>query len=189
MGLGPNFESVLEAARLGTDWAWAAIYREIAGAVTGFLRARGVDDPLEAAGDVFFDVSRNIQSFSGTEEDFRVFVFDFAYQRMVAARYSDAPPRSRLADRVLDRIRRDVSVSDLVGSRDADEMHQTEEVRRAFEVLTQDQRDVISLRSVAGLSVEQTAEVVHQSVTSVKQAQRKAVARLAKSSSPKVLAL
>ena len=59
MGLGPNFESVLGAARLGTDWAWAEIYRQIAGPVTGFLRARGVDDPLDAAGDVFFDVGAN----------------------------------------------------------------------------------------------------------------------------------
>ena len=186
MGFGPNFESVLEAARLGTDWAWAAIYREIAGPVTGFLRARGVDEPLEVTGHVFFDVSRNIQSFDGDEEDFRVYVFEFAYQRMDDARYADAPPRSRLADRVLDRIRRDISVLDPV-TEDAAAPIDSEPVRRAFELLSQEQRDVISLRAVAGLSVEQTAEVVSQSAATVREAQRKAIARLARSNIQEVL--
>ena len=181
MGLGPDFESVLEAARLGTDWAWAVIYREIAGPVSGFLRARGVDDPLDAADQVFFDVSRNIESFEGSEEDFRVFVFEYAYQRMVAARYADAPPRSPLADRVLDRIRRDISLAEPAED-DQVEHVDSGEVSRAFEMLTQEQRDVISLRAVGGLTVEQTAEVVGRSVPTVKQAQRTAVARLARSS-------
>ena len=63
----------------------------------------------------------------------------------------------------------------------------SEPVRRAFELLSQEQRDVISLRAVAGLSVEQTAEVVSQSAATVREAQRKAIARLARSNIQEVL--
>ena len=68
------------------------------------------------------------------------------------------------------------------GSDDQVEHVDSGEVSRAFEMLTQEQRDVISLRAVGGLTVEQTAEVVGRSVPTVKQAQRTAVARLARSS-------
>jgi RNA polymerase sigma-70 factor (ECF subfamily) len=92
---------------------------------------------------------------------------------MIEDRHSARAPRSRLADRVLDRIRRDTGVNEQPAD---DEI--TEEVRKAFRMLTQEQRDVLTLRVVGGLSVEQTAEVVERGVGTVKYLQRKALAKV-----------
>jgi RNA polymerase sigma-70 factor (ECF subfamily) len=169
MALGQSFDSVISAAQLGSDWAWAAIYREIAGPITGFLRARGVDDAQDAAGDVFFEVSRNIDTFKGTEDQFQTMVFAFAYQRMQDEKYASSRSRSRLADRVLDRIKRDAGdIDDGVSPM----------VLRAFESLSQEQRDILALRVAGGLSVEQTAEVVDLEADSVRSTQRRALGRI-----------
>ncbi len=174
MTLGHSFESVLEAAKLGADWAWAVLYGEIAGPVTGFFRSRGVADPEEAAGDVFFELARGLVSFEGSEEPFHTFVFVIAYKRLlVENRYSNRKLRTVLADRVLDRLHDDAEVIGVIAE------HQvSEEVRLAFEILTPEQRDVLSLRIVGGLSIDQVAEVLNRGVRKVKTVQRRGMARV-----------
>jgi len=173
MAFEQSFESVLREAKLGSTGAWAEIYREIVGPVTGFFRARGVSEPEDTAHDVFFELSRNIDRFDGDEKSFRTLVFVIAHRRMIEDRHSARASRSRLADRVLDRIKRDAGVNEQPTD---DEV--TEEVRKAFQILTQEQRDVLTLRVVGGLSVEQTAEVVERGVGTVKYLQRKALAKV-----------
>jgi len=182
VALGHGFESALEAAKVGSDWAWAAIYREIAGPVTGFFRARGANDPDGALADVFFDISRDISRFDGDEGDFHTMVFKAAYSRLMEERYSDSPPRSQLADRVLDRIKRDAGPPEEPAAGNVDDA-----LRRAFEMMTQDERDVMSLRVVGGLDVEQTASVINRGVDSVKSLQRKALNRIRRIKPPEVV--
>jgi RNA polymerase sigma-70 factor (ECF subfamily) len=174
MSLGKSFESVLDAAKLGADWAWAVLYGEIAGPVMGFFRSRGLADPEEAAGDVFFELARGLADFEGTEESFRTFVFAIAYRRLlVENRFSTRRTRTLLADRVLDRLQADV---DLIGVVSEPEIPR--EVVRAFSMLTPEQRDVLSLRIVAGLSVDQVGEVLNRGVKKVKSLQRRGMARV-----------
>jgi len=174
MTLGHSFESVLEAAKLGADWAWAVLYGEIAGPVTGFFRSRGVGDPDEAAGDVFFELARGLVGFEGSEDSFHTFVFVIAYKRLlVENRYSNRKLRTVLADRVLDRLHDDAEVIGVIAE------HQvSEEVRLALEILTPEQRDVLSLRIVGGLSIDQVAEVLNRGVKNVKTLQRRGMARV-----------
>ena len=174
MTLGHSFESVLEAAKLGADWAWAVLYGDIAGPVMGFFRSRGVADLEEAAGDVFFELARELVDFEGNEEEFRTFVFAIAYKRhLTENRYSNRRLRTVLADQVLDRLQ---SGSEVMGAVPVLEV--PDEVRRAFEVLTPEQRDVLSLRIVAGLSVDQVAEVLNRGVKTVKNLQRRGMVRV-----------
>ncbi len=173
MTLGHSFESVLEAAKLGADWAWVALYGDIAGPVMGFFRSRGVADLEEAAGDVFLEVARELVDFEGNEESFRTFVFAIAYQRhLVESRYSNRRLRTVLADQALDRRQNgsETGAVPVLGIPD--------EVRQAFEILTPEQRDVLSLRIVAGLSVDQVAEVVNRGVKTVKALQTKGMAQV-----------
>jgi RNA polymerase sigma-70 factor (ECF subfamily) len=174
MSLGKSFESVLDAAKLGADWAWAVLYGEIAGPVMGFFRSRGLADPEEAAGDVFFELARGLADFEGSEESFRTFVFAIAYRRLlVENRFSTRRKRSLLADRVLDRLQADVDVMGVVSVPEI-----PQEVFRAFSTLTPEQRDVLSLRIVAGLSLEQVGEVLNRGVKKVKSLQRRGMARV-----------
>jgi RNA polymerase sigma-70 factor (ECF subfamily) len=54
----------------------------------------------------------------------------------------------------------------------------TNELLEAFENLTEDQRDVLGLRIVAALSLEETADVIGKSVGATKALQRRALESL-----------
>lgn len=174
MSVGVAFESVLEAAKAGASWAWSALYREISGPVTGFFRSRGAADPESAAGDVFFELSRDLRRFEGTEESFRTLVFTIAYRRLLVENLHPRPsPRSALADRALDRLNADIEVViDDTGPQIFPG------VKAAFEKMLPEERDVLSLRIVAGLTVEQTARVIGTTIEMVKATQRKGLARV-----------
>jgi len=171
--LGEGFESALVAAKLGAEWAWAALYRTIAGPVTGFFRVRGVASPEDLAGDVFFELARAIDRFEGDEDAFRTLVFVIAYQRLIEDTQSSSlrRSRSRLAESVLTRLRSDPEAPDVVLQNPAD-------VEEVFRALSPEQRDVLSLRIIGGLTVEQTARVVNKGVTVVRSLQRKGLSKV-----------
>lgn len=174
MTVGLGFESVVAAARVGAPWAWSTLYREIAGPVTGFFRSRGVSDPESATGDVFFELSRNLEMFHGNEDAFTTLVFAIAYKRLVVDDlHPRRQPRTALADMVLDRLESEIEV--VIDDR---QPQISDSVRSALLLLKPEQRDVLCLRIVAGLTVEQTAEVIGRSIASVKILQRKALARI-----------
>ena len=56
----------------------------------------------------------------------------------------------------------------------------TEELRIAFEELTEDQRDVLALRMIGGLTSQQTAQVMGKRIGAIKALQRRAVVALQK---------
>ena len=183
MGVGIAFESVLDAAKAGATWAWSALFREISGPLTGFFKARGVTDPESAAGDVFFELSRDLHVFEGSEESFNTLVFSLAYKRlMVEGLHPRRNARSALADRVLDRLNSEIEVV----IDDADPAV-VSDVKAAFETMLPEERDVLSLRVVAGLTAEQTASVIGTTVEMVKAAQRKGLARVRRSMPPPVV--
>ena len=63
--MGEAFESALDAARLGADWAWRVLYESTAPAVRSYLSFRGADDPDALVGDVFLAAAEGIGSFEG----------------------------------------------------------------------------------------------------------------------------
>lgn len=183
MTIGVAFESLLDAAKVGAPWAWTALYGEIAGPVTGFFRSRGVSDPENAAGDVFFELSREVESFSGTEASFITRVFAIAYRRLlIDDRHPTRNARSALADRVLDRLQDETEI--VIDDTDP---AVTPTVKSALEALEPEQRDVLSLRVVAGLTIEQTAEVIGTTIEAVKTAQRSGLSKIRGSMPPPVL--
>ena len=174
VSLGHSFDSVLDAARVGADWAWVALYEDIAGPVFGFLRSRGVADAEEAARDVFFEIARGLSEFDGNEAEFQVFVFGLAHQRVqVEKRYPARRVRSALADRVLDRLEAGIDGAAHINAEGV-----PDDVRRAFEVLTPEQRDVLSLRIIAGLDSHQVASVLNRRVAIVRDLQKRAMNRV-----------
>ena len=62
MTIGEGFDAVLAAARLGEDWAWEAIFRDLSGPVTGYLRGRGCSEPEDAANEAFLQISQRIRT-------------------------------------------------------------------------------------------------------------------------------
>ena len=169
--LGESFGDVLVAAKTGAEWAWAALYRSLAGQVTGYLRSRGASDPEGVASEAFLNVARAIHSFNGDESAFRSWIFVIAHRRLLDERRAMSR-RPREIGLLVD------SMPEPAGGNvetEAVERLITDDLLRAFEQLTDAQRDVLSLRVVAALSLDETARVIGRSLGATKALQRRAL--------------
>jgi len=174
-----EFPATLDAAKAGAEWAWAQLYRELAGTVTGYLRARGAADPDDVASETFLQIARNIDSFNGDYESFRSWVFVIAHRRLLDSR--------RATDRRPKTVADDTRLTLLSDPQQVDEVAlgniSTTNLEALFERLTDDQRDVLALRIIADLTVDQTALALGKGVGAVKALQRRALASLKRSMS------
>lgn len=169
------FDTVLAAAQSGAAWASATLWREYAPGVVGFARGRGSRDPDDLASDVFLAVFDTLDSFTGSESDFRSYIFSIAYRRLV--------------DELRQRARRGESVQWLpehdarstASAEDAAEERLSDSsVLSVLDGLPEDQRNVMVLRIVSDLTVEQIAEVLGKKPGAVKALQRRALESLRK---------
>ncbi len=137
------------------------------------MRGQGAEDPEGLLGDVFLQLARNIGTFDGDERAFRSWALMVAHHRVVDER------RRR-------RRRPFIPVAD-VGEQAAAGVEEqvvdglaSPEVVEALATLTPEQRDVVLLRAVADLSLEEVSAVVRRPVSAVKALQRRGYARLRK---------
>jgi RNA polymerase sigma-70 factor (ECF subfamily) len=138
-----------------------------------YLRGRGVVDAEDMTSEVFLQVFKRIDRFRGGEAELRTFIFSVAH-----ARYVD--DRRRIARRG---VETEFDVDSHDGSAASAESEAlaaiTEErVHALINALSPDQRDVLLLRIVADLSLEQTAAVLGKKVGSVKSLQHRGLAAL-----------
>ena len=160
--------SVLAAACAGAGWAFERIYHQLAPAVHGYLRSQGVDDPEGAVNDVFVRVFGAIGRFDGTPPAFRSWVFAIAHHLVVdRRRFASRRP----AEVAVERLPETAAVDDEVLGR-----FERSQVAGVLRLLTPEQRDVLLLRFVADLSLEELAEAQGRSVGAVKALQHRALA-------------
>ncbi|WP_158543005.1 RNA polymerase sigma factor [Phytoactinopolyspora halophila] len=173
LSIGDDFDVVLEAARSGAPWAFERLYHDLAPAVYGYIRLQGSAEPEDLCSEVFMGVFAGLSSFDGSEQQFRSWVFTIAHRRLTdeRRRFSRRPTVPTSDADVLDRLGGDAEKEalDALGSRHVHEL---------CSELTAEQRDVLFLRVVADLSVEQVAGVVGRSNGAVKALQRRALTAL-----------
>jgi RNA polymerase sigma-70 factor (ECF subfamily) len=171
--LGETFPRTLEAARMGAEWAWTGIYRDLAPAVLGYLRVRRAREPEDLTGEVFLQVVRDLHRFQGGEQEFRAWVIVIAHHRLL-----DESRRERRRP-----VDLEPDVTTLAGAADdvdtqVIESTATERVRRIIGRLPPDQREVLLLRVLGDLTVEQVAQAIGKSAGSVKALQRRGLAAI-----------
>jgi RNA polymerase sigma factor (sigma-70 family) len=167
-----DFETRLRAAKNGAEWAWAAIYRDLAGTVTGYLANRGAAEPDDLTSETFLQIARNISSFDGNEAAFRSWVFVIAHRRLIDSR--------RARQRRPETISLSVPTGRAGGDVEEEALNRltTVELQSAFEKLSESQRDVLALRIIGQLTLEETASVLRKRVGAVKAAQRRGLLAL-----------
>lgn len=174
MPLGESFPSILVAAQEGADWAWDTLYRELAGPLLGYLRSRGAREAEDLVGEVFLQLARNIGTFEGTEANFRSWAFMVAHHRLIdERRAAGRRPVQPMEDSSLERLGDTGNAED-----EAMVELSTQRVRELIDRLTPEQREVLLLRMLGGLTHEQVAEAIGKSVGAVKQLQRRGLAAL-----------
>ncbi len=166
----PQLDRLVEAARSGDGDAYGELWKRLSPQIAGYLRGHRVRDVDDLTSEVFLDCLRNIGTFTGDGEAFRRFLFFVARRR-----YIDWVRRSVTAGPV---IAYDAEQDDrpvLSAEDDALELIASEGVVELLAGLTDDQRDVLLLRLVADLTVEQVSLAVGKPVGAVKQLQRRGI--------------
>ncbi len=129
------------------------IYDSMAPAVLGYFRSHRMADPEGLTGDVFVAVTQRLAGFEGDDAALRRWVFTIAHHRRV------------------DEIRRaSRTAPPAPPTRDVLEPHEPfdPDLVAALATLTDDQRQVVVLRHVADLSVDDVAAITGKSPGSVK---------------------
>lgn len=172
-----HFSRTLAAARGGEEATWRELYLELAPSVLGYLRVRGMPDFEDLGGEVFLQVVRDLPRFSGDERQFRAWVLSIARNRLI-------DERRRRARRPVEPAPEEVLVSEgPVGNVEAEALAGLgmKDLLRLVAQLSPDQQDVIVLRLVADLTVEEVASAVGKRPGAVKALQRRGLLAIAKS--------
>lgn len=173
-GFGAEPDSPLvAAAKAGHAWALTRIWEAHAPAVVGYLRGRGAAEPEDMTSEVFIGLFERLRGFHGDDAALRAFIFTIAHHRLV----DDLRRRSRRgehasydagADSRAVESAEDTAVQSLANAR----------VAHLLDQLSPDQREVMLLRIVADLTLEQTATVLGKRVGAVKALQHRALEAL-----------
>lgn len=165
---GQGLDGAVSAAKNGADWGWTALYRALAPTITGYLRAQGAPEPEDVCAEVFIQAVKGIDRFKGDGSAFKSWIFCIAHNKLV----DDIRLRRRrpveLSPDAGRNVVHSVNVEDQVMRNLADR-----QVRQMFSQLTEDQRNVMYLRMIGGLTLEEVAKVVGKPSSAVKALQRR----------------
>jgi RNA polymerase sigma-70 factor (ECF subfamily) len=174
MGLGNQFTSVLAAAKAGGEWALGALYRDLHPALLRYLYSQHPTDAEDLASETWLDIARSLRRFKGDETAFRRWVFTIAHRRLLDHRRATARRRTDPVPAA--------SLEFLEAPDCADEVMASTSTRQAFAKLAslpRDQAEVVVLRVLADLSVEDVARIVGKRPGTVRVLQHRALKRLA----------
>ncbi len=168
-----DFDEVLAQARTGAGEAFTRLYHDLARPVAAYVRSQGVPDVEDVSSEVFLAAFTSLERFTGDQAGFRSWVFTIAHRRItdhwrrVARGAVEAPYDP--ADDTRTVVSAESGAMEALG---------TQRVLAMLGRLTEEQREVLALRVVADLTVEQVAAVVGRSEGAVKALQRRGLATL-----------
>jgi RNA polymerase sigma-70 factor (ECF subfamily) len=172
LALDDAFPEVLDAARRGVPHAVERLYADLAPAVAGYLRVQRAAEPEDLTSEVFLGVFRGLGSFSGSEPQFRSWVFTIAHRRL-------QDERRRLARQPhLAEMDPELSLPGGDAEREALASLGEQWVWRLSARLSAEQRTVLLLRVVADLTAEEVAQITGKTEGAVRALQRRGLETL-----------
>jgi RNA polymerase sigma factor (sigma-70 family) len=151
-------DELVTAAAAGDRDSLGDVYAALAPTVLGYLRTRGVDDPEAVTNDVFVKLLPQISKVRGGADGLRRLTFTIARARLV--------DQFRMRGRVGPTAVYDADTDQRCvpsAEDDAEAAISLAHIHAILEVLPDDQREVLTLRVVADLSIEQVADVIGRS--------------------------
>lgn len=168
--------AVVDGVRSGDPDALAAVYRALVQPLTAWLRSQVRQPQLadDIAQETFVELVRDCAKIRGGPLELRTWVFRAAHNNLV----DRARARQRRPESPLDKAPDDLGPSDDPLDRVLeDELATT--LQDALDELTDTQRQVVTLRFLAGISAPEVAAVVDRTEGAVRALQHRGVARLA----------
>jgi RNA polymerase sigma-70 factor (ECF subfamily) len=155
------FDSLLVASKRGDETAFSALWRWLHPPLVRWLAVVARDDADDLASEVWLAVARALDGFEGSDQQFTAWVFTIARRRVIdGARQRARRPRSGPLEGI-----------DPADPASAAALSAAEELEATLDLLRQltpDQREVVALRVIAGMSVAETAQVVGKSDAAVR---------------------
>lgn len=174
-----TFGGILAAARLGEEWALAAVWRDVHPRLLRYLRVAAPRAAAEdLASDVWLEIAAGLSRFDGDRQAFLRFAFTICRRRVIDAgrregrRRTDPAPPETLAER---------------GPADDGGLEARLALDAALErlaTLPRDQAEVILLRVVVGLDADSVGEVLGKRSGTVRVLQHRGLERLAAAIAP-----
>ena len=163
--------------RAAADTTVDDVFAALGAAVHGYLRAAGANDSEDVLSEVFVRVARGLGRFEGGDDDLRRWVFTIAHNCLIDEH------RRRSRHRL---FMRTVATPQHAGAPN-EPFDAT--LHDALLQLTPDQREVVTLRFVADLAIEEVARITGRPIGAVKSLQHRALRALnaALSTDPVVL--
>jgi len=162
--LGEGFPEVLRAAADGDGAAFATLWRDTHPPMLRYLWVAAGDCAEDLASDVWLEVAKRLVKFTGSESEFRGWLFTMARRKVIDRhRYESRHPESPTADiEPLDRSASDdTSAAALEGI-------STAAALALIATLPRDQAEIIMLRVVVGLDATAVARIVGKSPGAVR---------------------
>lgn len=163
---GPAAVAADDSAQVFTE-----AYRAHAASLLAYLRSQGVDDPEAVTQDVFVAVYPRLKTLSGGSDGLRALLFTIAHARVVDhhRRRSRTPLKVEydpLADPRSTPSAEDHVIRGELG------------VGQLLAVLNPEHQEVIALRILGELTIEEVAQIMGRSAGAIKQLQRRALIAL-----------
>ena len=172
-----GFAALLLRAKAGDEAAIADIYRRHHGRLLRVLRAEVGDAADDVASQAWLEVFSALRRFEGDERGFRSFLFTIARRRVADHRRTTwrRPSTPVAPDSLHETVDRAGPLDDsVIAGLDGEEV-----ARRITVVLGHDNAEVVLLRIVAGLSVDEVARIVGRTPGAVRVQQHRALRKLA----------
>ncbi|MEC8503877.1 MAG: sigma-70 family RNA polymerase sigma factor, partial [Actinomycetota bacterium] len=159
----------LRDLKSGDSGAWSWLVAEFSGKIVGYATRMGARDPEEVMSATLETVATRIADFEGNESQMRSFIFSIAHARIV----DDLRKATR---------RSEVSIENTLTLLEADEPNEDTfsdpDLLDALSRLPEDQRRMLELRYVVGLSTKETADAIAKSEVATRVGLSRAFARL-----------
>jgi RNA polymerase sigma-70 factor (ECF subfamily) len=170
-----EFGDVLQAAREGSHGAIAVLWRELHPRLLRFLRGLDPVAAEDVEAETWFVAARDLAKFDGDEKQFRSWMFTIARNRLIDWRRHEARrPTVAVTPEVFDRPADDDPAETAL-----DVVRAEASVALVRACLPRDQAEVILLRVVGGLEVDEVAAIVGKRPGTVRVLQHRGLRRLA----------
>jgi len=176
MTLGTEFAATMADAKLGDEQAIARLYRDVHPRLLAYLAARVPRAAEDLASEVWLAVARGLPAFEGDEPAWWAYLFTIA-RRQVAGHWRQA--KRRRTDPADPAAFLDRAGSSDVETEGITAIANSEAVALIVANLSREQAEVVLLRLIAGLDVEQVARILDKKPGTIRVLQHRAVKRLA----------
>jgi len=185
MPAGDDFAAVLQAARLGEEWAFSALYQGFNARVLRYFASRVPDVAEDLAAETWLGAARSLSAFEGDEQRFRAWIFTIAHRQLVQHWRDGArrPPVDSGQAITAGEGKRGLMEAHDVRAHDVeveaiDSLMAQQAAQAIAGSLTADQAEVVLLRVLGGLDVDDVARILGKRPGTVRALQHKALRKL-----------